>query len=154
MPRIIEGKVSGDGLRFCVVLSRFNEFLSNQLKDGALDTLFRHGVSEGDVDVIKVPGSFELPYVAKKVAEGGKYDSVICLGVIIRGQTPHFDYIASETAKGIAQSALSTGIPVIFGVVTADTLEQAIERCGTKGGNKGRDAAMNALEMVNLYKLL
>lgn len=153
MPQIFEGKLLGEGLRFGIVVSRFNEFITNKLLSGALDMLFRHGVSEKAVDVAWVPGAFEIPLTAQKMVERG-YDAVICLGAVIRGATPHFDYIASEVTKGIAQVSLATGVPVIYGLITADTLEQAIERAGTKAGNKGADAAVTALEMVNLFKEL
>jgi len=144
---IIEGELSGKGKKFAIILSRFNSFLSESLLAGALDCLERH--EAGGVDVFKVPGSFEIPFMAKKIALTGKYDAVICLGVLIQGDTPHFHYIAAETTKGIAQVSLETGVYCALGVLTADTLEQAIERAGTKGGNKGFDAALAALEMVN-----
>ncbi|MCL4464519.1 MAG: 6,7-dimethyl-8-ribityllumazine synthase [Chloroflexi bacterium] len=150
MGRKYEGKLIGEGLRFGVVLSRFNEFIGRKLYDGAMDALVRHGVSESDVELALVPGSFEIPLVAKKMATTGRYSAVICLGVLIRGATPHFDYIAAEVSKGIANVGLDTGVPIIFGVVTADNLEQAIERAGTKAGNKGYDAAVGAIEMANL----
>ena len=153
MLEIFEGKLLGEGLRFGIVVGRFNEFITNKLLNGALDMLVRHGVSEDAVDVAWVPGAFEIPLTAKVMVERG-YDGVICLGAVIRGATPHFDYISSEVTKGIAQVGLASGIPVIYGVITADTLEQAIERAGTKAGNKGADAAMTALEMVNLFKEL
>lgn len=153
MPQIFEGKLLGEGLRFGIVVSRFNEFITNKLLSGALDMLFRHGVSEDAVDVAWVPGAFEIPLTAQKMVERG-YDAVICLGAVIRGATPHFDYIASEVTKGIAQVSLATGVPVVYGLITADTLEQAIERAGTKAGNKGADAAVTALEMVNLFREL
>ena len=151
MVKTISGKLVVTGKRFGVVNSRFNEFITQKLLDGALDTLLRHGVKEEEIEIVWVPGSFEIPYAARKMAESKKYDSVICLGAVIRGDTPHFDYICSQVTKGIAQSALATGVPVIYGLVTADTLEQAIERAGTKAGNKGRDAALSAIEMVNLF---
>jgi 6,7-dimethyl-8-ribityllumazine synthase len=153
MPNYFEGKLLGEGLRFGIVVARFNEFITNKLLSGALDMLERHGVGEEAVDVAWVPGAFEIPLTAKKMVERG-YDAVICLGALIRGATPHFDYIAAEAAKGIAQVGLSTGAPVIFGLITADNLEQAIERAGTKAGNKGADAALSALEMVNLFQKL
>ncbi|MCK4262266.1 6,7-dimethyl-8-ribityllumazine synthase, partial [bacterium] len=152
MVKTIEGQLVVKGKRFGLVAGRFNEFITKKLLEGAVDTLTRHGVKEEEVEIVWVPGSFEIPYAARKMAEGGKYDSVICLGAVIRGDTPHFDYIASEVAKGVAQTALRTGVPTIFGVITADTLEQAIERAGTKAGNKGRDAALAAIEMVNLFE--
>lgn len=148
------GKLVGEGLKFGVVVSRFNEFITGKLLDGAQDTLARHGVKEADVDVAWTPGSFEIPLIAKKMAESGRYDAIICLGAVIRGGTPHFDYIAAEVSKGIANVSLGTGIPVILGVITADTLEQAIERAGTKSGNYGSQAAMHAIEMANLGKAI
>ncbi len=140
--------------RFAIVIGRFNSFISQQLLIGAKDTLIRHGASEEQFDEIWVPGSYELPLIAKTLAAKGKYDAVICLGAVIRGQTPHFDYVASQTARGLAQASMDTSKPVIFGVITADTLEQAIDRAGTKAGNKGADAAMTAIEMVNLMDIL
>jgi 6,7-dimethyl-8-ribityllumazine synthase len=154
MVKTLEGALSAKGFRFGIVVSRFNEFFSNKLLDGALDCLSRHGGDEKAVTVAWVPGGFEIPLVAKKMAESGKYDAVIALGALIRGNTPHFEYIAAEVAKGLAVTALETGKPVLFGVITTDTLEQAIERSGTKAGNKGFDAALAAIEMVNLYKAL
>jgi len=150
MVKVIKTDLIGKGKSFGIVISRFNEFISNKLLEGALDTLSRHGVDEKDVEVAWVPGSFEIPMVAKAMATSDKYDAVVCLGAVIRGETPHFDYIASEAAKGIAKVALDSETPCIFGVITADTLEQAIERAGTKDGNKGRDAALSAIEMANL----
>jgi 6,7-dimethyl-8-ribityllumazine synthase len=152
MSKKYEGNLIGKGLKFGVVVSRFNEFFSSKLLDGAMDALLRHGVAEADIEVAWTPGSFEIPLIAQKMAESKKYDAVICLGAVIRGGTPHFDYIASEVAKGIANVGLHTGVPVIFGVITTDTLEQAIERSGTKDGNKGFDAAVSAIEMANLVK--
>ena len=149
-----EGKLLGEGLRFGIVVSRFNEFISRKLLEGAQDALYRHGVSEEDVDVAWVPGSFEIPLVAKKMAHSGRYDAIICLGAVIRGATPHFDYVAAEVSKGIANVALESGRPVLFGVLTTDTIEQAIERAGTKAGNKGFDAAVAAIEMANLLRAL
>ncbi|MBI2848516.1 MAG: 6,7-dimethyl-8-ribityllumazine synthase [Chloroflexi bacterium] len=149
-----EGKLMGEGLRLGLAVSRFNEFITHKLLDGALDALLRHGVSERDVEVAWVPGAFELPLIAKKMALSGRYAAVICLGAVIRGGTPHFEYVAAEVSKGIANVALETGMPVIFGVVTADNLEQAIERAGTKMGNKGFEAAVAAMEMVNLLRVL
>lgn len=146
------GKLDGHGQRHAVVVSRFNELLTGKLLDGALDCLSRHGTSEKDIQIFWVPGSFEIPYVAQKLAHGGNFDAVICLGALIRGDTPHFDFIASEAAKGIAAVSLESKRPVIFGIITADTLDQAIERAGTKAGNKGWDAALTAIEMVDLYK--
>lgn len=153
MPQIFEGKLLGEGLRLGIVVSRFNEFITNKLLSGALDMLKRHGVSEDAVDVAWVPGAFEIPLTAQKMVERG-YDAVICLGAVIRGATPHFDYVASEVTKGIAQVSLASGVPVVYGLITADTLEQAIERAGTKAGNKGADAAVTALEMINLFREL
>jgi 6,7-dimethyl-8-ribityllumazine synthase len=152
MSKTYEGNLIGKGLKFGVVVSRFNEFFSTKLLEGAKDALLRHGVVETDIEVAWTPGSFEMPLIAQKMAESKKYNAIICLGAVIRGGTPHFDYIASEVAKGIAHVGLHTGVPVIFGVITADTLEQAIERSGTKDGNKGFDAAVSAIEMANLVK--
>ena len=149
-----EGELQAKGLKFAVIVSRFNEFITNKLLDGAVDALLRHGSSEENIDVIKVPGSFEIPLVAKKIAKKKSYDAIICLGTIIRGATPHFEYVASEAAKGIALVSLEAEIPVAFGVITADTIEQAIERAGTKSGNKGWDAALVAVEMAQLLKKL
>ena len=151
MPRILEGKISAEGFSFAIIVSRFNDFISSRLVDGAMDALKRHGVDEERVSLIKVPGSFELPLAAKKLIRNGKYDAIICLGAVIRGATPHFDYIAAEVSKGIANVALESEIPVTFGVLTTDNLEQAIERAGSKVGNKGWDAAVAAMEMVNLF---
>jgi 6,7-dimethyl-8-ribityllumazine synthase len=147
-----EGTLLGEGLSFGIVLSRFNEFITTRLLEGAQDALVRHGVKEGDIEVARTPGAFEIPLIAKKMAESGKYAAIICLGAVIRGGTPHFEYIASEVTKGIAQVGLQTGLPVIYGVITADTLEQAIERAGTKMGNAGFDAAVSAIEMANLSR--
>ncbi len=145
-----QGKLSASGRRFAIVISRFNEFITGRLLDGAVDCLQRHGAKESDLEVFWVPGAFEIPYLAKKLAAAGKHHGIICLGAVIRGATPHFDFVASEVAKGIAHAALETNRPVIYGVVTADTVEQAIERAGTKSGNKGWSAGMDAVEMVNL----
>jgi 6,7-dimethyl-8-ribityllumazine synthase len=150
--KVFEGNLLGDGLKFAILVSRFNDFISGRLLEGAMDALTRHGVAEENVVVARVPGAFEIPMVAKKAAQSGSYDAVICLGAVIRGATPHFDYIASEVSKGIANAGLETGVPVIFGIITADNLEQAIERAGTKSGNKGFDAAMTAIEMANLLR--
>jgi len=147
-----EGMLLGEGLKFGLVISRFNEFITRRLLEGAQDALLRHGVSQENIDIAWVPGSFEIPLIAKKLAETKRYDAVICLGAVIRGGTPHFEYIASEVTKGIAKVALEAGLPVIYGVITADSLEQAIERAGTKEGNKGFEAAVNAIEMANLMK--
>jgi 6,7-dimethyl-8-ribityllumazine synthase len=152
MSKRYQGMLLGKGLKFGLVASRFNEFITAKLLDGALDALLRHGVSEGDIEIAWTPGSFETPFVAKKLAQSGKYGAIICLGTVIRGGTPHFEYVAAEVSKGIAAVALETGVPVIHGVITADNLEQAIERAGTKEGNKGFDAAVSAIEMANLVK--
>ena len=154
MPKVIEGKLSARGLRFALIVSRFNDLLTSRLLEGALDALRRHEGDEELIEIVKVPGSFELPVTAKKLALSGRYHAIICLGTIIRGATPHFEYIAAEAVKGIAQAALETGIPILLGVITADTLEQAIERAGTKAGNKGFDAAVAAIEMANLFAQL
>lgn len=151
-PIVYQGRLRADGFRFAIIASRWNDFLTSRLTEGALDALERLGAEEKSVAIYKVPGSFEIPLLARKVAGSGKYDAVICVGTIIRGQTPHFDYIAGEVTKGIAQAGMETGIPVVFGVVTADTLEQAIDRAGVKAGNKGFEAAMSAVELVNLYQ--
>jgi len=152
--KLYVGKLLGEGLKFAVVVSRFNDFITSKLLEGAQDTLSRHGVRDEDIDIAWTPGSFEIPLIAKKLAESGKYDAVVCLGAVIRGGTPHFDYIAAEVSKGIAKVGLDTGLPVILGVVTADTLEQAIERAGTKAGNYGSQAALHAIEMANLGKAI
>ncbi|MDD5602712.1 MAG: 6,7-dimethyl-8-ribityllumazine synthase [Eubacteriales bacterium] len=149
-----EGKLLAEGLRFGIVTGRFNEFISSKLLGGALDGLMRHGAAEADIEVAWVPGAFEIPLVASGMASSGKYDAVICLGAVIRGSTPHFDYVAAEVSKGVAKVTLDTGIPVIFGVLTTDTIDQAVERAGTKSGNKGYDAAVTAIEMSNLMKTL
>ncbi|HVG36051.1 MAG TPA: 6,7-dimethyl-8-ribityllumazine synthase [Pyrinomonadaceae bacterium] len=151
-PRTHQGNLNADGFRFAIVASRWNDFLTSRLVEGALDALERLGAVENEVALFKVPGSFEIPLLARKLAATAKYDAVICLGTIIRGQTPHFDYIAGEVTKGIAQAGMETGVPVVYGIVTADTLEQAIDRAGVKAGNKGFEAAMSAVEVVNLYK--
>ena len=150
----IEGELQAEGLKFAIIVSRFNEFITGKLLEGAIDALIRHGAVEKNIDVIKVPGSFELPLVAKKAAQKKSYDAIICLGTIIRGATPHFDYVAAEASKGIATASMDTGVPIAFGVLTTDTIEQAIERAGTKSGNKGWDAAMVAIEMAQLLKKL
>ena len=146
-----QGELLGAGKKFGVVISRFNEFITSKLLGGAQDVFARHGVSEDDVDIIWVPGSFEIPVTAQRAARSGRYDAVVCLGAVIRGQTPHFDYVAAEVSKGVAAVSMATGVPTIFGVVTADTIEQAIERAGAKAGNKGADAAVAAIEMANLF---
>lgn len=150
----IEGKLDASGLRTAVIASRFNDFVTAKLIDGAVDCLTRHGASEKEITVIRVPGSFELPLAAKKAASSGNYDAVVCLGALIRGQTPHFDYIAAEVTKGVAQVSLDTDVPVTFGVITADTLEQAVDRAGAKAGNKGFEAALGAVEMADLLRKL
>jgi len=147
-----QGRLNGEGFRFALVASRWNNFLTARLIEGATDALLRLGADEKAVELFRVPGSFEIPLLAKKLAASGKWDAVICLGTVIRGETPHFEYIAAEVTKGIAQAAMETGVPVVYGVVTADTLEQAIDRAGVKAGNKGFEAAMAAVELVNLYK--
>jgi len=154
MPKVIEGQLLAEGFRFAIIVSRFNDFISSRLVQGAMDALQRHGAPEEQVVLIKVPGAFEIPLAAKRVAESGKYDAVICLGAVIRGATPHFDYVAAEVSKGIANVALESLVPVTFGVLTTDTLEQAIERAGSKSGNKGYEAAMAAVEMSDLFKKL
>jgi len=150
MVKVIEGQLTAKGKKFAVVASRFNDFITRKLLEGALDVINRHGGDEKNVEVVWVPGAFEVPLAASKLAKSNKFDAVICLGTVIRGSTPHFDYIASEVAKGIAQVGLATGVPVSFGIITADSLEQAIERAGAKQGNKGADAALSAIEMANV----
>ncbi len=153
--RVVEGRLTGAGRRFALIVSRFNAFITERLLEGALDCLRRHGVAEEDITVVRVPGAWEIPLTAKKlVTRGGQgaYDAVICLGAVIRGSTPHFDYVAAEVSKGVAQVGLESGVPVLFGVLTTDTLEQAVERAGSKAGNKGYAAAEAALEMVNLFR--
>lgn len=152
--KIIEGELQAKGLKFCIVISRFNDFITNKLLDGAKDALLRHGANDDGIDVIRVPGSFEIPMVAKKMALKGTYNAIICLGTVIRGATPHFEYIAAEVSKGIAVASMETGVPIAFGIITSDTIEQAIERAGTKSGNKGWDAAITAIEMAQLLKKL
>lgn len=152
MPKVYEGHLLGQGLKFGLIAGRFNEFITNKLLSGALDALKRHGVAEEDTEVAWVPGAFEIPLVASKMASTKRYDAVICLGAVIRGATPHFDYVSSEVTKGVAKVGLDSGVPTIFGVITADTIEQAIERAGTKAGNKGWDAAVTAIEMANLMR--
>jgi 6,7-dimethyl-8-ribityllumazine synthase len=154
MAKVYAGKMVAKGKNFGIVVSRFNEFISQKLLDGALDVLRRHDADEERIEIFWVPGSFEIPFIARKMALSKKYDAILCLGAVIRGDTPHFDYIASQVAKGIAQTSLSTGIPTLFGIITADNLEQAIERAGTKAGNKGADAALSAIEMVNLISMM
>lgn len=152
MKKVLEGNLIAEGLKFGVVVSRFNEFFTKKLLEGAEDTLIRHGARLEDIEVAWVPGSFEIPLAAKFMSQSGRFDAVICLGAVIRGQTPHFEYVSSEVAKGIAQVSLQTEVPTIFGIITTDTLEQAIERSGTKAGNKGSEAALTAIEMANLKK--
>jgi 6,7-dimethyl-8-ribityllumazine synthase len=154
MAKIIEGKIRAEGLRFGIVVSRFNSFITERLLEGALDALRRNGAKEDAIEICRTPGSFEMPAVVKRLVERNAYDAIICLGAVIRGATPHFTYISAEVSKGIAQLALESAIPIAFGVITADTIEQAIERAGAKAGNKGWDAALSAIEMANLYREL
>ena len=151
MANVHQGNLIGEGRTFAVVVSRFNEFLTSKLLSGALDAFSRHGVADGAVDVFWVPGAFEIPVTAQHLAAGGKYNAVVCLGAVVRGQTPHFEYVAGQVARGVAMVSQQTGVPALFGVITADNLEQAIERAGTKSGNKGADAALAAIEMANLF---
>ncbi|BCB97444.1 6,7-dimethyl-8-ribityllumazine synthase [Dissulfurispira thermophila] len=150
--KIIEGDLQAKGLRFGIIVSRFNDFITSRLLDGAIDALVRHGAKEDDIEVVKVPGSFEIPLIAKTMASKGIYNAIICLGTVIRGATPHFDYVAAEVSKGIAAASMETGIPIAFGVITSDTIEQAVERAGTKAGNKGWDAAITAIEMAQVIR--
>jgi len=152
MPKVLKVVLDAEGKSFALVVSRFNEFITQKLLDGALDCLFRHQAEEDKISVVWVPGAFELPYAASKLATSKRYDAILCLGAVIRGETPHYDYIANQVIKGISEITLKTGIPIILGVLTTDTLEQAIERAGTKAGNKGWDAALSAIEMVNLFE--
>ena len=155
MPKVYEGQLVAKGKTFGIVAARFNEFITNKLLEGALDALKRHGAKDDEIEVVWVPGSFEIPYAAKRMAEGKKkYDAIVCVGAVIRGATPHFEYISAEVTKGIAQTGMTSGVPVIYGVITPDTLEQAIERAGTKAGNKGFQAAMSAIEMANLFEII
>ncbi|HLB24941.1 MAG TPA: 6,7-dimethyl-8-ribityllumazine synthase [Nitrospirota bacterium] len=154
MPKQVQGGLNAEGHRYCLIVSRFNDFITARLLDGATDALIRNGAKDEDITVVRVPGAFEIPVVAKKAATGGGYDAVICLGAVIRGATPHFDYVSSEVSKGVAAAGMDSGVPVIFGVLTTDSIEQAIERAGTKSGNKGFDAALSAIEMVNLYRAM
>jgi len=154
MPNLIEGRLLGEGKKFALITSRFNDFITDKLVGGALDALVRSGVDDDDIDLLKVPGAFEIPLVAKKAVTTGKYDAVVCLGAVIRGSTSHYDYVCAEASKGIAQVSMDSGIPVIFGIITTDTIEQAIERAGTKAGNKGWSAAISAVEMANLMDTL
>ncbi len=151
MPKIIEGKLSAEGKKFGLIVSRFNNFITDKLVEGALDGLIRHGAKDGDITIVRVPGSFEIPSTARKLAASGKYDAVIGIGALIRGATSHYDHIAAEVTKGLAQTAMEGNVPVIYGIVTADTLEQAIERAGTKAGNRGFNAALSAIEMISVY---
>lgn len=152
--KIYEGQLTTTNEKFCIIISRFNDFIGSKLLSGAVDELKRHGVSEDNIEVVKVPGAFEIPIAAQKFAKSGKYNAIITLGAVIKGSTPHFDYVSAEVSKGIANVSLETGIPIIFGVLTTDNIEQAIERAGTKSGNKGADAAKAAIEMANLVKLV
>ncbi len=154
MTKIYEGKLIAQGLKFALVVGRFNEFITNKLLGGAMDALTRHGALAQDIEVAWVPGAFEIPLVAQKLVRSGKYDAVICLGAVIRGGTPHFDYVCAEVSKGIAKVSLDSGVPAIFGIITADSIEQAIERAGTKAGNKGWDAAVTGIEMASLLKVM
>ncbi len=154
MPKFIEGNLDATGLSFGIIVSRFNSFISERLLEGAVDALIRHGANESDITVARIPGAFEIPLAAQAMAESKKFDAVICLGAVIRGATPHFNYVSSEVSKGIASVSLQTGIPVAFGILTTDTIEQAVERAGTKAGNKGFDAAVTAIETVNVLKVL
>lgn len=152
--KIIEGEMQAKGLKFAIVVSRFNDFITSKLLDGAMDALLRHGAKEDDIEVVRVPGSFEIPLAAKKMASKGSYNAVICLGTVIRGATPHFEYVAAEVSKGVASASMETGVPIAFGIITSDTIEQAVERAGAKSGNKGWDAALTAIEMAQLLKKL
>lgn len=154
MTRTLEGKLDATGLRFAIVVSRFNSFIGERLVEGALDALHRHGADKDAITIIRVPGAFEIPLIAKKLAAKGEYDALICLGAVIRGATPHFDYVASEVSKGIASVSLESQLPVAFGILTTESIEQAIERAGTKAGNKGFDAAVSVIEMANLLKVI
>jgi 6,7-dimethyl-8-ribityllumazine synthase len=154
MPKVLEANLIAKGRRFALVVSRFNDFITDRLVGGAVDALTRCGADEKDIEIIKVPGAFEIPLLAKQLANKKKHDAVVCLGAVIRGSTPHFDYVSAEVSKGVAQAGLETGVPVIFGVITTDTIEQAIERAGTKAGNKGWSAAMAAVEMANLMEVV
>lgn len=154
MPKLIQGDMTAKGLKFGIVAARFNDFITSKLLDGALDALQRHGVADGDIEIVKVPGAYEIPLTAKILAQSKKYHAIICLGAVIRGATPHFEYVSAEVSKGVAAASLEAGLPVIFGVLTTDTIEQAVERSGTKSGNKGWDAALSAIEMANVMKQL
>jgi len=154
MPKILEGKLIAEGKRFGIIISRFNDFITEKLLSGALDALLRSGARDEDIEIVKVPGAFEIPLLAKKMANKGKYNAVICLGAVIRGSTPHFDYVCAEVSKGIAAVSMDSEVPVIFGILTTDSIEQAIERAGTKAGNKGWSAAIAAVEMANLIEVV
>ncbi len=154
MPKVYSGDLVSKGTRYAIVVSRFNEFITSKLLEGCTDTLLRHGVKDEELSVVWVPGAFEIPFAAARLARGKKHDAVICLGALIRGATPHFDYISAEVSKGIAAAGIESGLPVIYGIITADTIEQAVERAGTKAGNRGKDAAEAAIEMVNLCRKL
>ena len=154
MPKIIEGELLAKGKKFALVVSRFNDFITDKLVQGAVDALVRSGANDNDIEIVKVPGAFEIPLIAKKMAHKGRYHAVVCLGAVIRGATPHFDYVSAEVTKGIAMAGLESNVPVIFGIVTTDTIEQAIERAGTKAGNKGWSAAIAAVEMANLLEVV
>ena len=154
MPEFIEASLNASGKRFAIIVGRFNDFISEKLLSGSIDALVRSGAADADITVIRVPGAFEIPLVAKKIAGTNRHHAVICLGAVIRGATPHFDYVSAEVSKGVASAAMETGVPVIFGVITTDTIEQAIERAGTKAGNKGWDAAIAAIEMANLFDIM
>jgi len=152
--KILEGELQAKGLKFAIIVSRFNDFITSKLLEGAKDALLRHGAKEEDIDIARVPGSFEIPLIAKKLASKGTYNAIVCLGTVIRGATPHFEYVSAEVSKGIASASMETGVPIAFGVITSDTIEQAVERAGTKSGNKGFDAAITAIEMAQLMKKL
>lgn len=154
MPREIHGKLAVEGQKFAIVVSRFNEFITSKLLSGAVDALKRHGADDADITCVHVPGAFEIPFIAKKLAETEQYDAVICLGCVIRGQTPHFEYVAGAASRGVAEAGMATGVPITFGIITSDTLEQAVERAGSKAGNKGVEAAMSAIELVNVMRQL
>jgi len=154
MPKVIQGDLNAKGLKFGIVASRFNDFITSRLLDGAIDGLTRHGAADAEIDVVRVPGAYEIPLVAQRMALSKKYNAVICLGAVIRGATPHFEYVSAEVSKGVASVSMETGVPVVFGVLTTDSIEQAVERAGTKSGNKGWDAAISAIEMSNLMKQL
>ena len=153
-PKVHQGLLTATGFRFAIIVARWNDFLTSKLTEGAIDALERLGADENSVEIFKIPGAFEIPLTAQRVAQSGKFDAVICIAVVIRGETPHFDYVAGEAAKGVTNASLQTGVPVLFGVVTTDTLEQAINRAGVKAGNKGFEAAMSAVELVNLYQTM